>query len=490
MPPPDRDYSEPNRIRLHILIFFLKKDSFFVIHAFSLLSRLLILTFVNQMNQSHAVYQVSDLSNEMRRLMETSYPEIWIEGELSSLSTPASGHLYFSLKDAQSQLRCAMFKGRASINRYRPKMGDLVRVRAKISVYTARGDLQCIVQHIEEAGEGLLQRRFEELKQSLNQQGLFNQDDKKLLPSFAKKIGLITSPSGAAVKDILSTLKRRCPSIPVTIYPAVVQGDTASKSIINALEDAIQHKQCDVLILSRGGGSLEDLWCFNDEQLAHTIYNCPIPIVSGVGHEVDITIADLVSDLRAATPTAAAEIISPDIQQLLSNLKSLSLRLPRSIERVLQRLAQNVDTTGHQLVHPRQQLQTKRQNLDIKTQQLQKSILHKLKWQKHQLEQSQLRFHAPTTMLSRKFNAMNSLSQRLKRAQDHYLQHKTQGFTSLGDQLNLVSPLATLDRGFSIARDNNNTILRNVNQIDKGESLNIQLSNGELICNVSEIKSS
>ena len=442
------------------------------------------------MNQSQAVYQVSDLSNEMRRLMETSYPEIWIEGELSSLSTPASGHLYFSLKDAQSQLRCAMFKGRASINRYRPKIGDLVRVRAKISVYTARGDLQCLVQHIEEAGEGLLQRRFEELKQSLNQQGLFNQSDKKPLPSFAKKIGLITSPSGAAVSDILSTLKRRCPSIPVTIYPAVVQGDTASQSIINALKDAVQHDQCDVLILSRGGGSLEDLWCFNDEQLAHAIYHCPIPIVSGVGHEIDVTIADLVSDLRAATPTAAAEIISPDIQQLSSNLKSLSFRLPRSMERVLQRLAQNVDNTGHQLVHPKQQLQIKRQTLDIKTQQLQKSIMQKLKWQHHQLEQSQLRLQAPTMMLSRKHSAISSLTQRLKRAQSHYFQGKTQGFTSLGDQLNLVSPLATLDRGFSIARNNDNTILRNANQVHKGESLNIQLNNGELTCKVSEVKSS
>jgi len=206
------------------------------------------------MSRNKNVYQVSQLTDEMRRLMEVSYPEIWIEGELSSLSTPVSGHIYFSLKDERSQLRCAMFKRRASISRYRPIAGDLVRVRAKISVYPARGDLQCIVQHIEEAGEGILQRRFEELKASLNAQGLFDQSHKKAIPVFPKHIGIVTSPSGAAIRDIISTLKRRCPGIPVTIYPAIVQGDTGASSIIKAIQDAVAHQRCDVLLLSRGGG--------------------------------------------------------------------------------------------------------------------------------------------------------------------------------------------------------------------------------------------
>ena len=201
----------------------------------------------SSMTRNTNVYQVSQLSDEMRRLMEISYPEVWIEGELSSLSTPASGHLYFSLKDERSQLRCAMFKGRASINRYKPKAGDLVRVRAKISVYSARGDLQCIVQHIEEAGEGLLLRHFEELKATLNSQGLFDQIHKKPLPTFPRHIGIVTSPSGAAVKDIITTLKRRCPNIPVTVYPTVVQGDLAVNSIIKSIRDAIAHQQCDDL---------------------------------------------------------------------------------------------------------------------------------------------------------------------------------------------------------------------------------------------------
>jgi len=439
------------------------------------------------MNHSTTVYQVSDLSNEMRRLMEASYPEIWIEGELSSLSTPASGHLYFTLKDSQSQLRCAMFKGRASINSYRPKAGDLVRVRAKISVYAARGDLQCIVQYIEESGEGLLQRRFEELKQSLNQQGLFNQNSKKALPAFPKRIGLITSPSGAAITDILSTLKRRCPGIPVMVYPAVVQGDSASKSLIDALSNAVQHNECDVLIISRGGGSMEDLWCFNDEQLAHSIHNCPIPIVSGVGHEVDVTIADLTSDLRAPTPTAAAELISPDTSHLISGLQSLHFRLPRAMERLTQRLAQNVDMTTRQLIHPRQQLTQKKQNLQQSSKRLENAIKRINTFNVQRLMQTTQHFQTPNRKIQRHGAKVNALSQRLKLAQQNQFTQTTQKFNALGEQLNLVSPLATLDRGFSIARDENTSILRSTKQIKATQAIEVQLSDGNLKCTVNSI---
>ena len=440
------------------------------------------------MNHSPTIYQVSDLSNEMRRLMETSYPEIWIEGELSSLSTPASGHLYFSLKDSQSQLRCAMFKGRASINQYRPKAGDLVRVRAKVSIYPARGDLQCIVQHIEEAGEGLLQRRFEELKNALNQQGLFNQANKKTIPAHPKHIGIITSPSGAAVKDILSTLKRRCPAIPVTIYPAVVQGDSAAKSIMDAIANAVQHQQCDVLILSRGGGSMEDLWCFNEEQLANTIFNCPTPIVSGVGHEVDITIADLVADLRAPTPTAAAELISPDTNHLLSSLKSMHFRLPRSMERILQRSAQQVDISARQLVHPSQQLRQKHADLKSINKRLSHSIKRSHSWHQGQLKQCQQRLNTPLKKVAQNKNHIEALSQRLKLAQSNQFTQLSQQFESLGEQLNLVSPLATINRGFSIARDQSDNILRNKSQVKINQNIEVQLSDGKLDCTITKIK--
>jgi exodeoxyribonuclease VII large subunit len=439
------------------------------------------------MKPSPNIYQVSELTNEMRRLMETSYPEIWIEGELSSLSTPASGHLYFSLKDEQSQLRCAMFKGRAGISRYKAKVGDLVRVRAKISLYTARGDLQCIVQHIEEAGEGVLQRRFEELKHALSEQGLFDQAHKQALPKFTRHIGIVTSPSGAAVKDVVSTLKRRCPGIPLTIYPAVVQGDGAPSSLIEALGNAVQHQCCDVIILCRGGGSLEDLWCFNDEKLARTIHQCPIPVVSGVGHEVDFTIADLVADVRAPTPTAAAEIVSPDTDHLLAQLRSLHFRLPRVMERVVQRLSQNVDMTGKQLVHPRRQLLQKRDALQQNSDRLMRSVKDQAFRKKTQLEQQGKRFKSPHRQLTKLANNQRSLSQRLKRAQHHNLELRNQRFIALADQLNLVSPLATIARGFAIARDENDTILRKRAQIAEHQNINVQISDGQIQCKVIKV---
>jgi len=441
------------------------------------------------MTQSPAIYQVGDLLNEMRRLMEASYPEIWIEGECSSLSTPASGHLYFTLKDDSSQLRCAMFRNRAGINRYKPRAGDLVRVRAKISVYTARGDLQCIVQHIEEAGEGLLQRRFEELKSALYQQGLFDQAHKQVIPSLPKRIALITSPTGAAVNDVISTLKRRCPGIPIILYPAVVQGDTASSSLISAINDVVTHNCCDVILLSRGGGSMEDLWCFNDEGLAHAIYNCPIPIISGVGHEVDVTISDLVADLRAPTPTAAAEIVSPDREQLLSKLNSLVYRLPRVIERNLQRSAQNVDNLARQLVHPRQQLREKREKLLQASKQLSNKMRSKLSWHDTALSQQHRRFKAqqPDKKVRAELTNTHLLGQRLQRAQTTVLMLKEQRMNSIGEQLHTVSPLATLQRGFSITQDKDNKIVRSVSTVEVGSNVKIKLSDGELDCDITNI---
>ncbi|MBX2846683.1 MAG: exodeoxyribonuclease VII large subunit [Acidiferrobacterales bacterium] len=442
------------------------------------------------MNKAKTVYQVSDLLNEMRRLMEVSYPEIWIEGELSSLSAPASGHLYFSLKDEQSQLRCAMFRNRASISRYQPKAGDLVRVRAKISVYTARGDLQCIVQHIEEAGEGILQKRFEELKQKLNQQGLFDSNHKQSLPSFAQRIGIITSPTGAAVKDVLSTLNRRCPGIPVTIYPAVVQGESAPESIIGAIKNANQHQQCDVLILTRGGGSLEDLWCFNDERLANEIFNCAIPIVSGVGHEVDFTIADLVADQRAPTPTAAAELLSPDNNQLQAQLQSLWFRLTNGGNRLIQQQAQRVDHTFQLLVHPKEQLHLKFERLQQQAKNLSRvsrqSLQHRL------IKSNQMRQRFKALSLNKRIEqsrrSNRSLNDRLQLSMQQNLKSFQQQTTSASQTLNAVSPLATLDRGFSITRDKQKQILRDSEQVKINQSINVQLKSGTLECTVDVVK--
>jgi len=441
------------------------------------------------MSPSPPVYQVSDLADEMRRLMEVSYPEIWIEGELSSLSAPASGHLYFSLKDQRSQLRCAMFKGRANVSSYRPKVGDLVRVRAKISVYTARGDLQCIVQYIEEAGEGLLQRRFEELKRKLNEEGLFSEKHKKSIPSFARRIGLITSPSGAAVRDILATLKRRCPGIPVTIYPATVQGDSAAHSLIDAIRDAVQHDCCDVLLISRGGGSLEDLWCFNQEELAREIVKCPIPTVSGVGHEVDVTIADLVADLRAPTPTAAAELLSPDTDQLFAQLASIQYRLPALLEQKIQRLAQTVDMTGRRLTHPKQQLRDKSEKVKQTESRIYRALSNKIGRRADKIQDlhARLALQLPNAKITERRHNAAQLAKRLLRAKSVILNSTQQNTVAIASQLNAISPLATLDRGYAIARDSNERIVRNTQQIRVRDQLSVQIGNGSLLCEVLKV---
>ncbi|MEM7357848.1 MAG: exodeoxyribonuclease VII large subunit [Pseudomonadota bacterium] len=441
------------------------------------------------MIQATTVYQVSDLVNEMKRLLEASYPEVWIEGELSSLSTPASGHLYFSLKDEQTQLRCAMFRNRASLSRYKPKAGDLVRVRARISVYPARGDLQCIVQHIEDAGEGVLQRRFEELKTQLQKEGLFANEHKQAIPSLPRHIGLITSRTGAAVKDILSTLERRCPGIPVTLYPALVQGETAAQTIVDALANAVQHDQCDVLIVARGGGSLEDLWSFNDERLARAVFQCPLPIVSAVGHEVDVSICDFVADLRAPTPTAAAELLSPDNQALLRQLTSLHQRLGQSTERYLQKRSQQVDMVYRRLQHPSISIARSRKDLEVSIRRLHQAMRTRLAgrqqaWRTTSQRMQQLR---PDQLISRQQNQLGQLAHRLHLSQANSLTSKQQHFKGLGEQLHLVSPLATLERGFSISRDEQGAILRDSSTTKPGESISIELKKGKLRAQVTDV---
>jgi len=258
------------------------------------------------------IYSVGRLNAEARGLLEGAFPLIWVQGELSNVSRPSSGHLYFTLKDANAQVRCAMFRGNNRFLKFRPADGAQVVVRASLSLYEARGDYQLIVQSMEEAGDGALQRAFEALKQKLAAEGLFEAAHKRALPTLPKRIGVITSPTGAAIRDILSVLKRRFPAIPVLIYPVAVQGQAAGAEIAAMIRRADMRRDCDVLIIARGGGSLEDLWAFNEEIVARAIFDCSIPTVSGVGHEVDFTIADFVADQRAPTPSVAAEMVSPD----------------------------------------------------------------------------------------------------------------------------------------------------------------------------------
>ena len=308
-------------------------------------------------NSSRDIYSVSRLNAEIRAVLEGSFPLLWVEGEISNLSTPRSGHSYFSLKDSHAQVRCALFRGKRLLLRFQPNDGDQVLIRARISLYEARGDFQLIVEHMESAGAGALQRAFDELKAKLDKEGLFDTSRKKALPAYPRRIGIITSATGAAVRDILQVLQRRFPALPVLIYPVPVQGQNASREISHALKLADQRQDCDLLILARGGGSLEDLAAFNDENLARTIAALETPIISAVGHEIDFTIADFVADRRAPTPSAAAELATIDQQVLLDSLQQQRKRLLRSIRQQLHQektlLTHLVQKLG--LLHPTEQ---------------------------------------------------------------------------------------------------------------------------------------
>ena len=438
------------------------------------------------------VYQVGEIATEMRDLLEMSYSSVWIEGELSALSKPASGHLYFTLKDDQAQIRCAMFRSQASRMRISPKVGDLVKIRGKISVYTARGDLQCIVQSMDNAGEGQLHRAFEMLKQKLLEQGLFDTARKRTIPRFPKNIGVISSSNAAALHDVLTTLARRCPGIPVTLYPSLVQGDDAPAQLIQAIQLANQAQRSDVLILARGGGSIEDLWGFNDEHLAHAIVDSAIPIISAVGHEVDVTIADFAADLRAPTPTAAAELVAPDTQSLLNTLNSLKHRSVRQIQRRFEGASQKLDAVQYRLVHPAEQLKQKHQQLKELARLLQKSFLQQEKDRKNrllELSQRSRRIRIKDAIATRAL-ALQRASKQLRGAAQKNLQTQQSALASLSENLQLVSPLGTLQRGYSIARDKDHTIVRQASQVTSGDQLNVQLGKGNLDCVVKKVNAS
>jgi exodeoxyribonuclease VII large subunit len=387
------------------------------------------------------VYSVSRLNNAVKQLLEGSFTTVWVEGEISNFAAPASGHWYFSLKDATAQVRCAMFKGSQRRLGFTPKDGTHVLIRARVSLYENRGEYQLIADTMEERGEGKLRRAFELLKKKLEAAGLFDPAHKKPFPAYPTQIGVITSSTGAAVRDILTALKRRYPAVPVIIYPSLVQGETAAPTIANAIQLANSRNECDVLILARGGGSLEDLWPFNEEIVAQAIYQSQIPIISGIGHEVDFTIADFVADLRAATPTAAAELITPDQMELLQGLRRQQQQLTRQMQVKLQHATQQLAWMQKHLQqqHPKRQLTEKMQRLDF----------------------------CELTLVQLQKNLINKLNTRLSNA---------------AAKLDALSPLATLSRGFAIATDANQHILHRATDIKTGDALQIRLHIGAVSC--------
>jgi exodeoxyribonuclease VII large subunit len=438
------------------------------------------------------VYSVSRLNQTARKLLEQGLARIWLEGELSNLARPSSGHLYFTLKDSKAQIRGAMFRSRNQLLRFRPEEGMQVLVRAKISLYEPRGDYQLIAEAMQEAGDGVLQQAFDALKLKLEKEGLFNPETKQVLPTLPGRIGVITSPSGAAIRDVLSVLKRRFPAIPVLVYPVPVQGKDAGREIAAMLQTAAARKECDVLILTRGGGSLEDLWAFNEEIVARAIHDCPIPVISAVGHEVDFTIADFVADQRAPTPSAAAELVSPDQAEWQTQVRALETRGARLIRQALADSQERLRWLDQrlQLRHPGQHLRQQAQRLDELEQRYRLAINSYFNKLRYSLNEAlaRLKQASPAHQISRTELQRQALAQRLRTAMSSLLQTRQQQLAVACKSLDTISPLATLDRGYAIVtRQEDNHILHSANTVKAGEQIEARLARGRLLCTVDKV---
>lgn len=432
---------------------------------------------------------VSELNRQVRSLLENSFMTLRVEGEISNLARPSSGHWYFTLKDDRAQVRCAMFRNRNLQVRFRPKEGDQVVVQARVSLYEGRGDFQLICEQMQESGQGRLQLAYEALKQKLAAEGLFDTGRKRPLPSPVRHPGIITSPTGAAVHDILTVLARRCPSLPVALYPTAVQGEGAAAEIVAAIELANRDQRCDVLILGRGGGSLEDLWPFNEEVVARAVAASRIPIVSAVGHEVDVAISDLVADLRAPTPSAAAELISPDQRVQLQQLASLQQRLQRHLQQQLERCRERLDHLRLRLRHPGERLREQSQRLDQLELRLQRALQQQMRTHQQQLDTLQLRLKqvSPSRLLQQRAQQLQPVQQRLWSAIRHQLEQQRLRLQGLSRELNSVSPLATLERGYAIVQTSDGTAVTQSTQVQPGDQIQTRLHRGALTCRVEKI---
>jgi exodeoxyribonuclease VII large subunit len=438
------------------------------------------------------IYSVSRLNREARQLLEGSFPVLWVEGELSNFLAHNSGHWYFSLKDSQAQLRCALFRAQSRKLGFQPKDGMQVRVRGRVSLYEGRGDFQLLVDHMEEAGEGKLRKAFEALKKRLSAASLFDPAHKKPLPEIPRAIGVITSPTGAALRDILSILKRRFPCAPIIIYPTLVQGETAAAAIAQALHTANRRQECDVLILARGGGSLEDLWPFNEEIVAQAIFDSKIPLISGIGHEIDFTIADFVADKRAPTPSGAAEEVAPDRGELWQRLQQEKRHLLKQMHSKLGPAQQQLCWLQKQLQqqHPQRKLAEQAQQLDLceaALLRLQNKLLHD---RQAQLKTSLAQFlgQTPRHRIHHQHQLLNIQQEHFKTLIMKVLHQRQLDMANTATKLDTLSPLNTLKRGYAIvthAKDG--PILRSTKEVKQGSLLNLSLQDGSLDCRVEKI---
>lgn len=435
---------------------------------------------------------VSQLNRRVKTLIEQGMARLWVEGEISNLSRPASGHIYLSLKDDLAQVSAAWFRQRQRAPAIGFKNGDRVLAYGRVSLYEARGNYQLIIEQLEPAGEGVLKRRFDALKLKLATEGLFDEDRKQALPELPNRIGVVTSPSGAAIRDVLSVLKRRFPAVPVVIYPAAVQGDAAPAELIDALSTAVDRDECDVLILCRGGGSLEDLWAFNDEQLARAIADCPLPIISAVGHEVDFTISDFVADVRAPTPSGAAEIIVPSQSDWLRQIGGFATRIARVGQRALEDKAQELDWLTKRLVagSPAATLQRQRDSLREQSGRLSSSMQQQLLRQRYRLQatSAELMKQSPALSVQRSIGQLNQIRQRLATAARNKVSDASHRIELLGRALHSVSPLATLDRGYAIVkREDTESVLMDTVDLHEGDDVRARLARGEFTATVKKV---
>jgi exodeoxyribonuclease VII large subunit len=444
------------------------------------------------MMPSEAAITVSQLNRRVRALLESGIAELWVEGEISNLSKPASGHIYFSLKDDSAQVSAAWFRQRQRGPAASYKNGDRVLAFGRVSLYEARGNYQLIVDRMEPAGEGVLKRRFEALKKKLLEEGLFDEDRKQALPTLPSRIGVITSPSGAAIRDILSVLRRRFPAVPVVIYPTAVQGDAAPEELVEAIATAVRRDECDVLIIGRGGGSLEDLWAFNDERVARAIAACPLPVISAVGHEVDFTITDFVADVRAPTPSGAAEIVVPNQHDWQRRIATLALRIGRIGQRAVEDRGQRTDWLARRLLaaSPASNLRRQQQSLRENRGRLASAMRQRLLSDANQLQafRSNLVQLSPAISVQRSLRQLAELRQRLETVTRTLLADADHRTALLGRALHSVSPLATLDRGYAIvmAAATGKVLLR-ADSVQAGDDIRARLSTGELLATVTEI---
>jgi len=419
-----------------------------------------------------------------RDLLESSFSQVWVEGEISNFSRPASGHLYFTLKDERAQVRCALFKQKAMYLRFQPRDGMQVLVRGRLTLYEARGDYQLVLEHMEEAGEGALQRAYVELKAKLTAEGVFDDSRKRPLPAFVHRLAIITSATGAAVRDVISVLSRRFPLLQVDVLPVAVQGEAAAKEIRTMLARANASQAYDAILLTRGGGSLEDLWSFNDEALAREIAQSRTIVISAVGHEIDFSLSDFAADIRAPTPSAAAELLVPDKLDLSARITQLRNRLDASQKRLVQNRQQRVDQAylRLRLYDPQTRMEQARQRLLQSRQHLAKNfqLLAQAKLARLRIAMARLERQHPQQQLQRHQLRLSALNQSLYNAAARQLQAKIANSRELGRGLSAVSPLATLSRGYAIIRKQEGTVVRNSQTVMKGEVLIAQLETGSL----------